>query len=723
MTEKRVDNFWGSEGIALLPQSLRTTWGGEPLPEWVATELQLKAGASAAALDQTVWAASGAKSVSDRVRNFILNLVNARRSEIRPVKVFSQPLPYWLDLKELPFSTRTRNCLVFAGLLAEPEQVSKVTYGRLLDIRSMGAVSILEFACVAEAALERASTAPVEPHVSDKGELLSIVSEPWVDKVGPADPRFSDIIPPVSSVTVLELLDNLTSGPDADRQALEKLTRAIPELRKRTSQIKILPLERQLSDFLRALSRFEGKRLSALMDRLGWNGIPAITLEEAATHLGVTRERVRQLQERVTSRLKEISFTPYMPALDDALQLLRDKCPISVSDASALLKASGLSELSFHPASVIAAAEACGRKPPIRLQTVGKRTIVGTTDIPNADAILRVAYRQAHASGASNVGEVHAELSASGIDVDASSVSCALREFSEVEVLEEQWFCHRPNNPERDRLRNITRKMLSVAAPIELGSLREGVRREYRYRGHRGVKTWALLVPPRSVLRSYYKAHPEFEIDENDLVRPAEPLDYRTELALNDAILVDVLRSFPTCVLDRASLWSECERRSMNVNTFSLYLTYSPVIVHLGTDIWTLRGVRVDPTAVEALRQANALRQKEKRVLDHGWTADGQLWVATRLPSAHSGSFVFGMPGAIKRYLAGRQFVAKDDDGIDHGSVRINDEGSSYGFGPFLRQRGADEGDILIAEFDLNGRIALLRLGDDELLEEISPET
>jgi hypothetical protein len=123
------------------------------------------------------------------------------------------------------------------------------------------------------------------------------------------------------------------------------------------------------------------------------------------------------------------------------------------------------------------------------------------------------------------------------------------------------------------------------------------------------------------------------------------------------------------------------------------------------------------------LRQANALRQKEKRVLDHGWTADGQHWVATRLPSAHSGSFVFGMPGAIKRYLAGRQFVAKDDDGIDHGSVRINDEGSSYGFGPFLRQRGADEGDILIAEFDLNGRIALLRLGDDELLEEISPET
>ena len=160
----------------------------------------------------------------------------------------------------------------------------------------------------------------------------------------------------------------------------------------------------------------------------------------------------------------------------------------------------------------------------------------------------------------------------------------------------------------------------------------------------------------------------------------------------------------------------------MNVNTFSLYLTYSAVIVHLGTDIWTLRGVRVDPTAVEALRQANALRQKERRVLDHGWTPMGNFgWPPGYL--ALSGNFAFGIPGAIKRYLSGRQVCAKDDDGIDHGSVRINDEGSSYGFGPFLRQRGADEGDILIAEFDLNGGTALFRLGDDELLDEISPET
>ena len=56
-------------------------------------------------------------------------------------------------------------------------------------------------------------------------------------------------------------------------------------------------------------------------------------------------------------------------------------------------------------------------------------------------------------------------------------------------------------------------------------------------------------------------------------------------------------------------------------------------------------------------------------------------------------------------------------------AVCLNNEGSSNVFGAFLRQRGADEGDILIAEFDLSGGTALLRLGDDELLDQISPET
>ena len=63
--------------------------------------------------------------LSDRQRNFVLNLVQARRSEIQSLPVFKQQPPYWLDMKELPFSTRTRNCLVVGGLLGEPVGIER----------------------------------------------------------------------------------------------------------------------------------------------------------------------------------------------------------------------------------------------------------------------------------------------------------------------------------------------------------------------------------------------------------------------------------------------------------------------------------------------------------------------------------------------------------------------------------------------------------------------
>ena len=273
----------------------------------------------------------------------------------------------------------------------------------------------------------------------------------------------------------------------------------------------------------------------------------------------------------------------------------------------------------------------------------------------------------------------------------------------------------------KERVRNVSHKMLSVAAPIELAFLREGVRREFRYRKYRGLRTWPLIVPPRSVLMSYFKGHSEFEILSDSLISPVSPLDYRSELALNERILVDALRSTPACVLDRASFWKECTRRHMNENTFSLYLSYSPVIVHYGLDVWSLRGVHVDPAAIEAVRSANALRPKEKRVLDHGWSPEGHLWLAARLPARHTG-FVLGVPSAIRQYIVGREFPAKDENGQSFGNIRINDQGMSYGFGPFLRQRGADQDDMLMIEFDLVNSDATLRLGDEEILDEISPE-
>lgn len=723
MTKTRLDNFWGTKGVPLLPKSVRLAWADLPIPQWVKDDLQLSDDARISAFDESVWQ-SGLDSLSPRVRNYLLNLISTKRGELRGLQVFADAWPYWLDPAKLRYSTRTQNCLSNGGLIADRAHLSAITFHHLFETPSMGTVSILEFVCLSEAAFDQkdeTNEAGAEEPLN-KEELAKLVFEPWADQIGSADPRFSDLLPADTHDTLYQAIVSFVGRPDEDRKSLRRLAASIPQVRDRLAKIDSLPLEQQLMGFLQAVSRLEGTRLVALGDRLGLRGTPPITLEETGSRLGVTRERVRQLQERVTQRLSSITFPVYMPALDKALNLLRATGPLGIDEASKLSRANSLSDINFHPASIIAAAEFCGRKPPICVQTVNKKAVVTTTTFPNADEIIYTAHRQAQASGASNIAEVVAELHSKKLVVAEEIVLHVLRELSDVRFFEDQWFCRRPPNPNRDRLRNVTRKMLSVASPIELGEVREGIRREYRYRGHRGMKTWTLIVPPRSVLRNYYQTHPEFVIDGDD-VKSADPLDYRTELSFNDAILVDALRMSPACVLDRSSLSSECTRRGMNPNTFSLYVTYSPVIVHLGTDIWSLRGVKVDPTAVEAVRTANALRQKEKRVLDHGWTTEGKLWMAARLPTVHSGNFVFGIPGAIKRFLVGRQFAIRDEGDLVRGAIRINDEGSSYGFGAFLHRRGADAGDILIVEFDLSRSEALLRLGNDELLDELSPET
>lgn len=161
--------------------------------------------------------------------------------------------------------------------------------------------------------------------------------------------------------------------------------------------------------------------------------------------------------------------------------------------------------------------------------------------------------------------------------------------------------------------------MLSVTSPTNVSEVREGVHRYYKIRRTRGISSWPLVTPPRAILQEFYRIHPEFTIDSDGLVGSVEKLEYASELNSTERVLFEALRSSPACLLDRSSLARSCYDYGMNPNTFSQYLTSSPVISHIGTDMWSLRGTKVDAAAVEALREANAARQTK----DASLTTDG----------------------------------------------------------------------------------------------------
>jgi hypothetical protein len=601
--------------------------------------------------------------------------------------------------------------------------LSALTFGELLAVRAMGAASALDFACVAEAAIHVGENQVLT--ASSLGEnyaevLLDAIDASWPPQVSHQDARFADLLLS-GDETVFERLERMTLEPQDPPLPEVELAREIVGVKARLSQLSAPTLDQALTAFVEESTQLRGRKLQALVRRLGFDGDPPATLEEAASRIGLTRERLRQIQKRFVDHLPNHPI--FMPQLDAAIAAIREAAPLTVGRASELLRDRGIAARAFHPKSLMGAAELCRRPQPFEIDFSSGVARVVVEHRQDLERVwLSVAYKQAGASGATNIQEVLAEVtSRTPANIEETDVRRFLQDCSGIEFLSGDWFWHKDGVPDRNRLRNVTRKMLSVAAPIHVGELREGVQRHYRIRGTRGHAGWPLLTPPRVVLEAFYRAHPEFAVDSASRVSPVMQLDHRMELNPTERILLDALRSSPACLLDYGSFGRACAEAGMNPNTFSQYLSSSPVIAHLGTDLWSLRGIRVDPASVEVLRQANAARPREKRIIDHGWKVTGDLWFAARLPELQS-PLVLGVPSAIRRYVAGRSFPATDEQGLSAGTVRLNADGTaSYGYSAFLARCGADQDDILLVAFRLTEGTVTLQLIGDEELEDLSP--
>lgn len=695
--------------MALLPRTLRVALAEQRLPRWLLEESGLPDGATVEALGSAIWDA-GLKARSHRIELFVCRLLESHRSDVRNLPALDRPWPLGLDPDLVPWARRTRNCLSRSGLIDDRLRLSRVTYGDLLAIPQMGARSVLDFVVTAEAAIDLIDGGFEVPE-----ELVELVRKAvgaaWAEIVSEEDPRFSDLLSNASG-TLADRLEEIKATPEAiaTAEGWSALAPVLPAIFERIARIERCPLDVALREYVSALGGLEGARLDALLGRMGLDGQPPRTLQQVADVLNVSRERVRQLQTRVTEQLP--SHPVFMPALDRALELVAEAAPAGADATARLLQARGISRVPFHPASVLAAAGLCGRPDTFEIERTPKgERVVTSPMLASAAQITLVASRQSDSFGASNLAELVSALIDQGMNMPEEQAREVLNEYSNAEFLVDDWFWMPNRSPNRNRLYNVSRRILGVASPLDVATIRDGARRSYRFRE-------VALIPPRSVMTAFYQAHAAFAVDADGRVRPAGPLDYRRELGKTEQIFVDVLRSSPTGVLDRASFQEACEARGMNRNTFSVYTTYSPVLEHLGTDIWSLRGIHVSPVAVDALRQANAARPRERVVEDYGWNREGALWVAARVPRRH-GSVVIGIPSSIAHYVAERRFVARAEDGSSAGMIAVNESGTSWGYGPFLARRGADEGDVLLIEFHLAAGDVILKLGDVQLLEDV----
>lgn len=726
---------WGEKDVPLLPKPLRDLWATERLPDWIAVECHLPVGSSLASLDASVW--ETLPTFGPRIERYVLALLDTRYEAIQNVRALGGPWPVGLDPSSVPWKPRTRNGLARIGALFDRDRLARATFGDLYAMPGMGAVSVVDFATTAEAAIAHFNVIEDREIQTVVTMLDSIVQEPWAETITPDDPRFAnyfmglvpsatwylDDVQPDAAMAFLDsalVNDALVHLGMHSRDALQALLAHV-------TAIQEMPLEVALREFVEALfyvgtARVRvSRRVDMLLARFGLGGAdePA-TLQECANMAGITRERVRQVEKATLKR--KPAHAVYVPALDRALEVLAQHAPMDATDAAQLLVQLGITLAPFRPESVLAAAEFCGRAPTFTVEHgyYGTR-IVTDSALTVASRVASLAARQASASGISNVAAVVAEADSKGISVSSDQVREVLRYHMSTRFLDEteDWFWVPQEYSRRNRLTNTARRMLAVASPVDIRTLREGIQRFYRNRNHKGGKSRdgsPLLVPPRAILASFFSQNPAF-IVQDDKVFSSEPLDYRTVLGETERVFLEVLRAVPAGILDRHRFAVACQQRGMNTRTFSAFLSFSPIIEHVDTSIWGLRGVHIDPVEVEGLREKLSMRPREHRVLDYGWTDPGNLWLAVRLPNLTALSFTQGIPIDILHYVVRRQFRACTRDESDVGMVTVDERGMSWGYAPFLTRQGADEGDTLYIEFDLARATAMLELEPEDFLD------
>jgi hypothetical protein len=344
------------------------------------------------------------------------------------------------------------------------------------------------------------------------------------------------------------------------------------------------PLEAELADIA---ERAEPGRTAQLAVRhWGWDGRGGATLEVTGREFGeITRERVRQLCERLSQRLR--AEQEPTPALDRALVLAAHATPTTAHDLARRLADEHISARPFDPAGLLTAAAVLRRDPTFSLETVKDVTVVlpdppdpGSDTVAVIAAVADTARAIVRRSGAARVGEVTGRVAADlAVWVDDELVTAVVSEPADFVWLERRtgWFFL--PSVAKNAVASRVAKVLSITGAVRLHDLHAGIRRDERMRE---------FVMPEYILAELCERLPGVSVAGELVVaetrrRPEDVLE-TTELTLLRA-LTEAGGEAERHELERA-----CLTAGMKLSSFNNRIAYSPIVTELGQGRYGLRG-------------------------------------------------------------------------------------------------------------------------------------
>jgi hypothetical protein len=327
-------------------------------------------------------------------------------------------------------------------------------------------------------------------------------------------------------------------------------------------------LEQELAGLLHA-ARLQDRQARAVAARLGWDGDGCRTLAAAAAIGGYSRERVRQLEDRVRSHARG---TPTeLAATRHALRHLEHAAPIALSDVPGYLEGEGLSERRFELTGLLSAAELTG----IEHRIYERAGVVLCLDQARlaADTALH-ARRLVVRNGAATIQELVLRLSEASPD----AVRRLLDVRHDVTWLDsrQSWFLIRGMPSRASR---TLQKMLSVSRSLSIAEIDHGLRRAFRP-----------VRLPVNIVRLVCAAQLRLTFDRStDIVTADAPLEQSQTLSPLEQKLVAIFREAgPTLSFTRAVQLAT--RDGINPSSVGPYLTHTPIVQTLARGRYALCG-------------------------------------------------------------------------------------------------------------------------------------
>jgi hypothetical protein len=453
--------------------------------------------------------------------------------------------------------------------------------------------------------------------------------------------------------------------------------------------------------------------IEALLLRYGLVGHPPATLDVMGQAIARTRERARQIQDKHGRELQ--STRPSWPQLDRALELARLMAPCREEDLAEHLIRRKLTAIRYSLKSLQACAD-FGRRDFELEEADG---VVGISS-PELAGLIHAIKALSSRQGLASLLQISDELVDDGLIMSEDDVRTNLLLTDGVAWLDDTHVTW-PGVP-RNRLINTLRTMLSVHQPVELEDARQAITDFWTYRNSGRTADQRDLIPPTSEgLRAFCSWHPDFAVVPGrggDCIRSTIDLDFTSELGVEAAMLVELIRCAPDAATDRVTLLEAAEAVGMKSATVGIYLSFHPAFINPARNVWSILGTKLTPEAVRNIQQLAMQRSRsEARDFVAGMTAQNHPWVALAVTSN------LRMCGAVlRRWLPtdARSLRLSAIDGLGDacGTVVYSAEnGFTHGLSTYFRRFNVQVGEFLLLTADLDWETAQITHGGRQLLQ------